>query len=565
LPEPAAALLADQLDIELGSLHADRLDVGPGARGRHLARAMAISGFREFGPVDAAALQAWLEDRALGHDGPLALLRTTVDRLRRQALVRPGLTVLERLVAGARAAAELEVARRLQPVLTGGRGLPAALDRLLVVADGQASATVRQLGQETRTLARVAEPIAKLQLLHGLGAERWDLSAVPANRLRMLAQYVDHASSQAIGRRDESFRHPALLAFCAEASARVTDELVDLLDDGIANQHASARRALVREKLEVSDRANASVVLLGELLEVLLDPDVPDPQVRQAVWKRASPEELQQALELAASIKRPLQDSHVEKLGDRYRAARDFAQRILATLTFRATADGRELLEAVELLRELNRRGVRRVPDTAPTGFVPRGWRPFVRPPGGGIDRHHWELCVLSELRDALRAGEIWVKDSRRYSDPERFLIPAGDWTAAREKLTVELQLPATADERLATLLEHTDVSREVLDADLKGGETDIAVDAEGSLSVKRLRAAPREPAVDDLAREVSNELAVIDLPDLLIELDRRCNFTGHLTHAGGAKPRRQDHARHLFAAIIAQACNLRDRTHGAR
>jgi hypothetical protein len=306
LPEPAAALVAEQLDIDLESIHADRLDVGPRARGRHLERATAISGFRELGPDDGAELQAWLEERALGHDGPLALLRGTVDRLRRQALLRPGLTTLERMVAGARTAADLEIPATGPDPRDGAAG---GAGPALVVAAGEQSAPVKQLGQETRKLARLAEPLAKLELLRRLGAETWDLSTVPANRLRMLAQYVDHASSQAIGRREPAFRYPALLAFCAEASARVTDEIVDLLDDGITNQHASARRALVREKLEVSDSANASVVLLGELLEVLLDPEIPDPQVRQAVWKRATPQELQQALELAESIKRPLQDN----------------------------------------------------------------------------------------------------------------------------------------------------------------------------------------------------------------------------------------------------------------
>jgi TnpA family transposase len=149
------------------------------------------------------------------------------------------------------------------------------------------------------------------------------------------------------------------------------------------------------------------------------------------------------------------------------------------------------------------------------------------------------------------------VQDSRRYTDPERFLIPRDNWDNARETITAELELPATPGDRIAALLEKTTAAREVLDADLKGGEADVTVDEEGKLSVKRLRAAPREPAVDELAREISNELAVIDLPDLLIRLDRLCHFTRHLTHAGGAKPRRQDHARHLFAAIIAQACNL--------
>jgi TnpA family transposase len=49
----------------------------------------------------------------------------------------------------------------------------------------------------------------------------------------------------------------------------------------------------------------------------------------------------------------------------------------------------------------------------------------------------------------------------------------------------------------------------------------------------------------------------VIDLPDLLIEVDRWTGFTRYLTHAGDASARRPDHAQHLFAAIIAQACNL--------
>ncbi len=131
------------------------------------------------------------------------------------------------------------------------------------------------------------------------------------------------------------------------------------------------------------------------------------------------------------------------------------------------------------------------------------------------------------------------------------------NWNTARETITPELELPGAPGERLDAVLEKTTAARVVLDADLKGGEADVVLDEEGKLSVKRLRAAPREPAVDELAREISNELAVIDLPDLLIRLDRLCDFTRYLTHAGGAKPRRQDHARHLFAAIIAQACNL--------
>jgi hypothetical protein len=43
--------------------------------------------------------------------------------------------------------------------------------------------------------------------------------------------------------------------------------------------------------------------------------------------------------------------------------------------------------------------------------------------PGGAIDRRYYELCVLSELRDRLRAGDVWVVGSPRYRSFEERLI----------------------------------------------------------------------------------------------------------------------------------------------
>jgi hypothetical protein len=42
----------------------------------------------------------------------------------------------------------------------------------------------------------------------------------------------------------------------------------------------------------------------------------------------------------------------------------------------------------------------------------------------GRIDRRYYELCVLRELRAALRDGDAWLEGSRRYTNPESYLIP---------------------------------------------------------------------------------------------------------------------------------------------
>ena len=120
---------------------------------------------------------------------------------------------------------------------------------------------------------------------------------------------------------------------------------------------------------------------------------------------------------------------------------------------------------------------------------MPRSWRPYVHSADGAIDRHHWELCLLSELRSALRAGEIWVQGSRRYTDPERFLISRHDWPAARPRVLRELELSASAEPHLRDLLARTVRHRDALDRDLQAGDTDVAIGDRGNLSIKRLRA----------------------------------------------------------------------------
>ena len=37
----------------------------------------------------------------------------------------------------------------------------------------------------------------------------------------------------------------------------------------------------------------------------------------------------------------------------------------------------------------------------------------------GGIDRRFYELCALSELKNALRSGDVWVPGSRQFKDFE--------------------------------------------------------------------------------------------------------------------------------------------------
>src|SRR3546814_16826980 len=68
----------------------------------------------------------------------------------------------------------------------------------------------------------------------------------------------------------------------------------------------------------------------------------------------------------------------------------------------------RSILDALAIIADLYHTGKRRLPDKVPLRFVSAGWRPFVIR-DGVVDRAAYELCALSQLRDRLRAGDIWV------------------------------------------------------------------------------------------------------------------------------------------------------------
>lgn len=106
----------------------------------------------------------------------------------------------------------------------------------------------------------------------------------------------------------------------------------------------------------------------------------------------------------AQTLAQPEEFDFLALLGDRYGSVRKFALLLLEHFEFHAAPTATELLQALDVLRELNSTGKRTLPEKMPTGFVKLCWQPYVFAVGG-VDRHFYEICALAELRDRLRAG----------------------------------------------------------------------------------------------------------------------------------------------------------------
>ena len=154
----------------------------------------------------------------------------------------------------------------------------------------------------------------------------------------------------------------------------------------------------------------------------------------------------------------------------------------------------------------------------------------------------------------------MWVSGSRRYTDPATLLVPADTWVTQRNDFCTVTGTSIDPTDQLRRLNAElhaavADLERILADPDSEGlARLD---DDDGALIVSPLAAEQLPADVEALASAAAARLPRVNLPSLLIEVDRDTAFTAEFTHAGGAQPRNPDLARNLYAALIAYACNL--------
>ena len=214
------------------------------------------------------------------------------------------------------------------------------------------------------------------------------------------------------------------------------------------------------------------------------------------------------------------------------------------------------LLQAIELLRELDQSKLRKVPHSAPKDFISAKWANYIFDDQREIVRRYYEMCLLWELRKALRSGDIWLEHSRRYANPETYLIPRDKWLNLRPEVCQMLQLPRAGIEQLQQHQEELDYQLEKFHQTIQDSDK-VRISNEGELIISPLQAEDLPPMAQKLQRLVGQRLPRIDLSELIIEIDKLTGFSYALTHAAGNVSSPDDTSKYLYAAILAQATNL--------
>jgi hypothetical protein len=172
----------------------------------------------------------------------------------------------------------------------------------------------------------------------------------------------------------------------------------------------------------------------------------------------------------------------------------------------------------------MNDSGKRIIPEGAPLSFITNRWKKHVYDDHGTINRHYYEMAVLTELRNYVRSGDVSIIGIRQHKDFDEYLISKEKWNGI-EPETTRLAVSISADdyiaERTDSLLKRLDwVSNNIVDLD------GIHIE-NGNLHIERL-----EKDTPEGAREFSvslyDLLPRIKLTDLLMEEPTGLLFTSN-------------------------------------
>lgn len=490
-----------------------------------------------------------------GTDRPSVLFDRAKSWLLTHKILLPGISVLERLIARIRNRVENRLYHMLANCINEGQRL--RLEELLIVPEDNR----RSLFDKLRTgPVKVSSPalvhaLLRLQTVRDLGIT---LSTVhiPQSRLNAIARFAMTSKVTAMTRLAPLRRQATLAAFAHCLEAKAQDDALDVLDMLLQHLFNKAAHENKKKRLRTLKDLDQSATLLATACKIILDEESHNGDLHTKIFTHISREALEQATQRVKDLVRPAEDVYFLELNTHYRSIRRFLPTLIKLIHFNSNAAGKAVVDALNWLKS-NENYAKSI-QNAPKEIIRRAWQRYIVKENGTLDHHAYIFCVMDELHKALKKRDVFVTTSWRYADPRAGLLMGKEWESTRPIICRTLGLPLDPNPMLHSLAEELDHTYRMVSAHLPSNAYARLETRDGKteLILSPLDKLEEPQSLIKLRNAVAERLPRVDLPEILLEIAARTQFTESFIHISEKESRTEDFMTSLCAVLLAEACN---------
>ncbi|MGL5717078.1 MAG: Tn3 family transposase [Paraclostridium sp.] len=394
--------------------------------------------------------------------------------------------------------------------------------------------------------------IEKLEYIRELNLNSIELNKLHSNKINQIYKLGQRYEPKSFRRFNENKSCAMLAIFLLNLSKDLTDKAFEIHDRMIQTMMSDGRKAQEEIQKQNGKKINEKVVHFSSIGDAVIyaRENNLDPYelIDTAMGWNTFVESVKESKDLA----RPSDFDYLDLIESKYNTLRKYTPRLLKTLKFKSIKGNEPLLKSIEVLNNLNDTKKRKVPEDTSVEFLPKRWINHVIKKDGTIDRHYFEIALVTELRDRVKAGDISIEGSQQFKEFDNYLISKDEWEKSKEgnRLSVSLSVDEYLKERLNALNERLDwVSKNIKHLE------SVSIE-KGKISVSRLeKDTPKE--AKDFSVSSYNLLPRTALADIVSDVAKLTGFYNEFTHASTGKKPDVDETNLIIATLLGMGTNI--------
>ncbi len=501
---------------------------------------------------------------------PIFILREALQYLAYQRIVAPGYTYLQDMVSQTVSGELLRVTGLLGQALTPK--VERQLEALLEAEEGMYRISLFKHEPKDFSYGELRQEVDRrtfFQQLYEFGQSFLTLAGLSNESVKYFASLVQFYTVYKLQRMAIETARLYLLCFAYRRFRQINDNMIEAFIHLVGQYEQQAKIASEIAASETLVEASTNLKAAGQVLNLFFDQSIagrtPFSQVRQKAFSLLAPERFAQVSDYMRNIefdKAACEWAYYGKLHSKFKLN---LRHLFCNLDFAGLVEDAPLLEAVTFLQKLLRQG--KSPRQAkeadfPTGILTKGMQRYIytaaeKRKDKHLDVDRYEFLVYRLLRNALEAGNIYVRDSNDFRSFEDDLIRADRW---RDKDAVlrEIGSPfllAPIEETLAAFHAELETKFERVNRRIENGDNKhIKITGTGDKRRWTLIYPTEEEPINS---PFFGQLPGIGIADLLRFVTGQTGFLDAFTHVLGRYVKQEADPRLVLACIVAMGTNM--------